>query len=110
MISHGRAAQQRSSPRLEKESLCIAPRVATSSSRISRSFRPFMVAAGLGCMLACAQPALSEEIKDYGKPGTPIDLVIGYQPYYTQAWSGVIMRSKKFYERSEERRVGNAGI
>jgi NitT/TauT family transport system substrate-binding protein len=50
-------------------------------------------------MLACAQPAFSEEIKDYGKPGTPIDLVIGYQPYYTQAWSGVIMRGKKFYEK-----------
>jgi NitT/TauT family transport system substrate-binding protein len=99
MISRGRAAQQRSSPRFEEESLCIAPRVATSSSRISRSFRPFLVAAGLGCMLACAQPAFSEEIKDYGKPGTPIDLVIGYQPYYTQAWSGVIMRSKKFYEK-----------
>src|SRR5215471_420802 len=37
--------------------------------------------------------------KEYGKPGEPIDLVIGYQPYYTQAWSGVIMRSKKFYEK-----------
>jgi NitT/TauT family transport system substrate-binding protein len=61
--------------------------------------RLFSVAAGLGCMLACAQPAFSEEIEDYGKPGTPIDLVIGYQPYYTQAWSGVIMRGKKFYEK-----------
>jgi NitT/TauT family transport system substrate-binding protein len=36
---------------------------------------------------------------DFGKPGTPIKLVIGYQPYYTQAWSGVIMRGKKFYEK-----------
>ena len=26
--------------------------------------------------------------KDYGKPGQPVHLVIGYQPYYTQAWSG----------------------
>ena len=38
-------------------------------------------------------------IKDYGKPGTPINLVIGYQPYYTESWSGVIMRGKKFYEK-----------
>jgi NitT/TauT family transport system substrate-binding protein len=22
---------------------------------------------------------------DYGKPGTPVKLVVGYQPYYTQA-------------------------
>jgi NitT/TauT family transport system substrate-binding protein len=36
---------------------------------------------------------------DYGKPGTPLKIVIGYQPYYTQAWSGVVMRSKKFYDK-----------
>jgi sulfonate transport system substrate-binding protein len=37
--------------------------------------------------------------KDYGKPGEPIELVIGYQPYYTESWSGVIMRDKKYYEK-----------
>lgn len=36
---------------------------------------------------------------DFGKPGTPVKLVVGYQPYYTQAWSGVVMRGKKFYEK-----------
>jgi sulfonate transport system substrate-binding protein len=36
---------------------------------------------------------------DYGKPGTPVKLVVGYQPYYTQAWTGVVMRGKKFYEK-----------
>jgi len=36
---------------------------------------------------------------DYGKPGSPVKLVVGYQPYYTQAWSGVVMRGKKFYEK-----------
>src|SRR5258707_10685358 len=36
---------------------------------------------------------------DYGKPGTPVKLVVGYQPYYTESWSGVVMRSKKFYEK-----------
>jgi NitT/TauT family transport system substrate-binding protein len=59
----------------------------------------FGLLAGLSCMLAGAQPGLSEENKDYGKPGTPIDLVVGYQPYYTESWSGVIMRSKKLYEK-----------
>lgn len=36
---------------------------------------------------------------DYGKPGEPVKLVVGYQPYYTQSWSGVVMRGKKFYEK-----------
>src|SRR3989440_10815735 len=36
---------------------------------------------------------------DYGKPGSPVKLVVGYQPYYTQSWSGVVMRGKKFYEK-----------
>src|SRR5487761_2159934 len=36
---------------------------------------------------------------DFGKPGTPVHLVVGYQPYYTEAWSGMIMRDKKFYEK-----------
>jgi NitT/TauT family transport system substrate-binding protein len=36
---------------------------------------------------------------DYGKPGEPVKLVVGYQPYYTEAWSGIVMRSKKFYEK-----------
>jgi len=36
---------------------------------------------------------------NYGKPGSPVNLVVGYQPYYTQSWSGVVMRGKKFYEK-----------
>lgn len=36
---------------------------------------------------------------DYGKEGEPIDLVVGYQPYYTEAWSGVVMRDQKLFEK-----------
>ena len=39
------------------------------------------------------------QTNDYGKVGSPVNLVVGYQPYYTEAWSGVIMRGKKFYEK-----------
>jgi NitT/TauT family transport system substrate-binding protein len=46
-----------------------------------------------------ASPARAAAVKEYGKPGEPIELVIGYQPYYTESWSGVIMRDKKFYEK-----------
>jgi NitT/TauT family transport system substrate-binding protein len=45
-----------------------------------------------------APPVRAAAEKDYGKQGDPIDLVIGYQPYYTESWSGLIMRDKKFYE------------
>jgi len=45
-----------------------------------------------------ATSALAADI-DFGKPGEPVKLVVGYQPYYTESWSGVIMRNKKFYEK-----------
>src|SRR5215510_4925638 len=56
------------------------------------------VAIGAALGICFALPALAADI-DYGKPGTPVKLVVGYQPYYTQAWSGVVMRGKKFYEK-----------
>jgi NitT/TauT family transport system substrate-binding protein len=34
-----------------------------------------------------------------GAVGSPINLSIGYQPYYTQAWSGVAMRGKEFWRK-----------
>lgn len=61
-----------------------------------RSFIYAALAAALGTCFA--GPAMAADI-DYGKPGTPVKLVVGYQPYYTQAWSGVVMRGKKFYEK-----------
>jgi len=36
---------------------------------------------------------------EYGKVGDPVQLVIGYQPFYTESWSGIVMRGKKFYEK-----------
>ena len=59
-------------------------------------------AAGLAaaCSLALApvSPALAGDL-EYGKPGEPVQLVVGYQPYYTESWSGVVMRGKKLYEK-----------
>jgi len=36
---------------------------------------------------------------NFGKVGEPINLVVGYQPYYTEAWSGVVMKGLKLYEK-----------
>lgn len=56
--------------------------------------------AAVTCILAAsiASPALAADI-DYGKPGTPVHLVVGYQPYYTQSWSGVVMRGKELWKK-----------
>src|SRR5919198_1296102 len=65
-----------------------------------RQFAVTVVAALFGTCLAlpAAFSTFAADI-DYGKPGTPVKLVVGYQPYYTQSWSGVVMRGKKFYEK-----------
>lgn len=36
---------------------------------------------------------------NYGKVGEPVHLTVGYQPYYTESWSGVVMQPMKFYEK-----------
>jgi NitT/TauT family transport system substrate-binding protein len=54
---------------------------------------------GLGLTLVTlTTPAVAGDL-EYGKPGEAINLVIGYQPYYTESWSGVVMRGKKLYEK-----------
>jgi NitT/TauT family transport system substrate-binding protein len=80
---------------LRSTSPCMRDHGREASAR--RAFLGLLV--GGCCMLGFAQPGWSEEVKDYGKPGSPINLVVGYQPYYTESWSGVIMRGMKFYEK-----------
>jgi NitT/TauT family transport system substrate-binding protein len=48
--------------------------------------------------LSALHPSIGNS-KDYGKPGEPVHLVIGYQPYYTQAWSAVIQKEMKPWEK-----------
>jgi NitT/TauT family transport system substrate-binding protein len=59
----------------------------------------FLALVILALGLFTAAPVRAAADKDYGKQGEAIELVIGYQPYYTESWSGVIMRDKKFYEK-----------
>jgi NitT/TauT family transport system substrate-binding protein len=56
------------------------------------------VVAAFGLAAAVPSTALAGDLS-YGKVGDPVNLVIGYQPYYTQSWSGVVMRGKKLYEK-----------
>lgn len=36
---------------------------------------------------------------NFGKQGEKVDLVIGYQPYYTASWSGVVNNGKGFWKK-----------
>jgi NitT/TauT family transport system substrate-binding protein len=36
---------------------------------------------------------------DYGKPGEPVHLVVGYQPYYSEAWSGLVLNSLGLWKK-----------
>lgn len=49
--------------------------------------------------LAFAGGVVNAADVDYGKPGQPVHLVVGFQPYSTMTWSGVVMAGKKFYEK-----------
>lgn len=64
-------------------------------NRVCRMVSTLLAAAA--CTLA-AGVAQAGDI-NFGKVGEPVKLVVGYQPYYTEAWSGVVMRGKKFYEK-----------
>ena len=37
---------------------------------------------------------------DFGKRGEAVNLVIGYQPYYTESWTGVVNNGKSFFGKN----------
>jgi NitT/TauT family transport system substrate-binding protein len=55
--------------------------------------------AGAAAIAAFAFHSPATLAKDYGKPGEPIKLVVGYQPYYTQAWSAVIQKEMEPWKK-----------
>lgn len=78
---------------------------------MSRSLRGFtlaaLVLAGTGCHRAApspgasgaAAPAPAASATDYGKPGEPIHLTVGYQPYYAEAWSGAVVNGLQLWKK-----------
>ena len=48
---------------------------------------------------AAAAPSVGFAQTEYGKPGDKIKLTVGYQPYYTESWSGVVNNGKQFWKR-----------
>jgi NitT/TauT family transport system substrate-binding protein len=58
---------------------------------------------GLPSALAATPPqataAAASGNLGYGKPGEPIHLVIGYQPYYTESWSGLVLNGLGLWKK-----------
>jgi NitT/TauT family transport system substrate-binding protein len=44
-------------------------------------------------------PSIASAATDFGKRGEAVDLVIGYQPYYTESWTGVVNNGKGFWKK-----------
>ena len=40
-----------------------------------------------------------------GESGEPVTLTVGYQPYYTESWSGLVLREKEFWREAPARGV-----
>lgn len=53
----------------------------------------------LATVLAAVAPSAARSEVDFGKPGEKIDLVVGYQPYYTASWAGVVNNGKQFWKK-----------
>jgi len=49
-------------------------------------------------LTATVTPAAVARV-DFGKPGDPVHLVVGYQPHYTEAWSAVVNNGKQFWKK-----------
>ena len=49
--------------------------------------------------LALYPAGAAAEDMDYGKPGDPIKLVVGYQPYGTENLDAIVLREKQFYKK-----------
>ena len=62
-----------------------------------RSLKKFGLGVAAAAFLAVPMAAQAEV--DFGKPGEKVNLVIGYQPYYTESWSGVVNNGKQFWKK-----------
>ena len=54
-------------------------------------------AAGAVATVGLSIPASAEV--GFGKPGEPVHVVVGYQPYYTESWSGVVINGKELWKK-----------
>ena len=65
---------------------------------MSKLSKRISICATLAC-LALLAPTAGHATVEFGKEGEPVKLAIGYQPYYTEAWSGVVVNGKQLWKK-----------
>jgi NitT/TauT family transport system substrate-binding protein len=80
--------------------LPLMPKIARPAKFLSAFGRALGLSLAVGAALALrlAEPATAAEL-DYGKPGDPVHLVVGYQPYFSESWSGVVLAGKELWKK-----------
>jgi NitT/TauT family transport system substrate-binding protein len=53
----------------------------------------------LGVLAIAAGAVARAADLDYGKPGDPVHLVVGYQPYYSESWSGAVLNGLELWKK-----------
>lgn len=66
--------------------------------RWNKLFHAFGACALASALFASAPAARAAEL-DYGKPGEPIHLVVGYQPYFSESWSGAVLNGLELWKK-----------
>lgn len=56
------------------------------------------LAGAVGAAVAGSAVAQAADL-DYGKPGEAVHLVVGYQPYYTESWSGIVIAGLQLWKK-----------
>lgn len=62
-----------------------------------RAFARVLPAVAGALALAWSAQPLAQS--PYGRPGEPVNLTVGYQPYFAEAWSGAVVRALKLHEK-----------
>jgi len=65
---------------------------------VAKVARIFAFAAVAGIAFFAVPQADAADL-DYGKPGDPVHLVVGYQPYYSEAWSGAVINGLQLWKK-----------
>jgi NitT/TauT family transport system substrate-binding protein len=53
----------------------------------------------IGALTLAALGSVSAAAQKYGKPGDAVTLAVGYQPYYTESWSGVVINGLQLWKK-----------
>jgi NitT/TauT family transport system substrate-binding protein len=66
---------------------------------MSKTFIKSICATAFAAALVVGLPTSASAEVGFGKPGEAVNLVIGYQPYYTESWSGVVINGKDLWKK-----------